>query len=87
MGNLSKALYDEIEEERQNVREKLDSLSEFTRKNRKEILKMKMGVELYSILVHRGQLLITYLYALESETSTLNLEHTDDYFRDVEDVK
>jgi len=87
MENLTKTLYDEIEEERRVVREKLDRLSEFTRKNRKEILKMKMGLELYSILAHRGQLLITYLYALENETTALNLEKTDDYFRDVEDAK
>ena len=83
--DLNKTLYDEIAEERREVREKIDSLSEFVRKNRKEILKMKMGLELYSILVHRGQLLITYLYALENETTTLNLENTDDYFKDIEE--
>lgn len=85
MEDLHKTLYDEIEEERQIVREKIDSLSEFIRKNQKEILKMKMGLELYSILTHRAYLLITYSYALESETTTLNLEHTDDYFKDVEE--
>ncbi len=85
MENLNKALYDEMEEERRVVREKIDSLSEFIRKNRKEILGMKMGLELYSILTHRAYLLITYSYALESETTTLNLEHTDDYFKDVEE--
>jgi hypothetical protein len=83
--DLNKTLYDEIEEERREIREKIDSLSEFLRKNRKEILKMKMGLELYSILAHRVFLLVTYLYALESETTTLNLEHTDDYFKDVEE--
>lgn len=77
--NPTKALYDEIEEEMREVREKLDSLSEFIRKNRKEILKMKMGLELYAILVHRGQLLISYLSALKSEKIVLSLEQTDDY--------
>ena len=85
MEDLYKTLYDEIKEERQLVREKIDNLSEFIRKNQKEILKMKMGLELYSILTHRTYLLITYSYALESETTTLNLEHTDDYFKDVEE--
>ena len=60
MENLRKALYDEIDEERRVIEEKLGSLSEFIRKNRKEILTMELGVELYSVLIHRGQLLVAY---------------------------
>lgn len=79
MEDLHRALYDEMVGERREIEEKMDSLSEFIRKNRKEILKMKMGLELYAILVHRGELLVAYLSALRSEKTVLSLEQTDDY--------
>lgn len=79
MEDLHKALYDEMEEARNAIEEKMDSLSKFVKRNRKEILAMKLGPEMYSALLHRGQLLVAYLAAIRSEKTVLSLEQTDDY--------